>query len=344
MELIECIERIPSLLQKQGDNYKSIKEKINVFNKSFNEIVVIGSGTSLNAAKVTRYFAKSIGIKVLSFYPNEFLNSYQYINQDALYVFISQGGTTKLVYDCLTVIKEQHLSHIAITASLESPISKHADVSIEMGCEDEEFLYRTIGYSTSVLSMCLIEMGIANLSNEKENEILSDLSCAINNLKSIKTKALDWYKSNQFSLMKRTKCILSGSHYLHETANEADIKLMEMIPMITRSFELEELIHGPQNAFDDQTIFFILADRLYDEEKTKSIKSFIKNEIGFCTLVGDIQVDERDLFIEYRSTSFRMLEVITTFQVISYCMSKDRGRDLTRPVNGCVKKYINKSL
>lgn len=43
-------------------------------------------------------------------------------------------------------------------------------------------------------------------------------------------------------------------------AQKAVIKLMEMIPLITNSLEIEELINGLQNCFHSKIGFFLLAD------------------------------------------------------------------------------------
>ena len=144
--------------------------------------------------------------------------------------------------------------------------------------------------------------------------------------------------------MRRNKVILAGAQDFYETSNEADIKLMEMVPLMTRSFEMEELIHAPQNAFDDSTLFFILTNKDHDKEKALHIAEFIKNEIGFGCLVGNNKIDDRDLYFELKSTNFTPIEEITAFQVIAYRMATDHGRDLARGVNTSINKYIKKTL
>ncbi|MFV0552007.1 MAG: SIS domain-containing protein [Anaerorhabdus sp.] len=351
MDLKDCIKRIPSLLEKKINKFEQTKEQIKqyIVNKKIDEIVVIASGTSLNSAKVTKYFAKTAcGLKVTCIYPNEFLHYYTMMNENALYIAISQGGSTKLVYDSLEFIKSKGLLNCSITEDIHSPIAKLADIAIEMGSEKEEYMYRTIGYSTTVATCCLIEIVIAynngTITEKTVQELIQDMLLANSNLNTISKITDEWYKKHKFALMKRNKCILAGPSYLYETANEADIKIMEMVPMVTRSFELEELIHGPQNAFDDDTIFFLLCDKEIDLEKTIAIKKFINNEIGFCSIVGSYHVDEIDLTFDYVSKNFRMLESITAFQVIAYHLATDHGRDLSRGVNACIANYIKKTL
>lgn len=349
MSLLNCIERIPECLNRIVDSYNDLKESLNHYigDKEINEIIFVASGSSMNASKVTRYFAENVcKLKVSCYYPNEFVHYLNEINHKALYIVVSQGGSTKLVYDALIKIQKHGCLNCSITEKLDSPIAKKADLSIEMGSVNEEYMYRTIGYSTTAVTCALIEMCLGEIHQEIENvdEILTDLKKAILNLNSIRQTTEQWYLQHKFSLMRRPKVILSGAECFYETSNEADIKLMEMVPLFTRSFELEELIHGPQNAFDDSTIYFLLSDNRKDDEKVRKIAEFLKKEIGFCAIVGNQKLDEKDLYFELNSQHFTYIEEITAFQVIAYYLAVDHGRDLSRGVNTSISNYIKKTL
>lgn len=346
MELLDCIKRIPNRLENILNHYDDLKKQVFDFiqEKEIKEIVFVASGTSMNACKVTRYFSENeCKIYVHFYYPNEFMNYFNYVNSDALYVFVSQGGATKLVFDSLLKVKECGCMTCSITEKLDAPIALQADLALDMGSIKEEFIYRTIGYSTTACTITLLET-ILSRNEELEKEVLNDLKVCISNLDHIRECTEKWYIYHKFSLMRRNKVILAGAQSFHEVANEADIKIMEMVPLMTRSFELEELIHGPQNAFDDNTIFFLLSDKSVDSDKVKRIANYLKNEIGFCAIVGNQSIDYKDLIIPLKSKYYTFLEEITPFQVIAYKMAVDHGRDLTRKVNGNMDKYITKIL
>lgn len=351
MELIECIHRIPSVLkniaENQQDVFNHLQKALDL--NSIDEIVFVGSGSSMNAAKVTRYFAyKVCKLSSRFFYPNEMKNYLFYENPNALYVFVSQGGETKLVFESMLEAKRKGLFNVSLTESLDSDIARNASVALSMQCGHEEFLYRTIGYSATVAMCMQIEMAVAVAKCAlKQNEaeiICKDLETAADNLPEIWKKTESWYLQNKFDLLRGDSYILAGAGYLHETANEGDIKLMEMLPTMTRSFELEELIHGPQNAFRESMVFFLLSDKNSDLVKVNAIDDFLNENIGFSARIGDVTGRPHDLTINYKSSNYKMLENVTVFQLLAYYMSKDKGRDLNRRINSSIDHYIKKTL
>ena len=87
MELLDCIKRIPARLENIYNHYEDLKNQVldYVKEKEIKELVFVASGTSMNACKVTRYFSENVcDIHVHFYYPNEFMNYFNYYNKDAL--------------------------------------------------------------------------------------------------------------------------------------------------------------------------------------------------------------------------------------------------------------------
>lgn len=348
--VLDCIERIPHKLTSLLCNRESRMYELQQYiqNQKITNIVFIASGSSYNAAMTSRAFFEHLGLSVEYIYPNIFVNYTNHMSSKALYIFISQGGKTKLVYESLQKVKKLGYLNCAITAYHHVPIADIADITIDMGCDDEEFMYRTIGYSTTVATCFQIAMTLAKVNHyideERINAYEYDFREMIKNLPAIKEKTLLWYHTHRFSLMHREHMMFTGTNDLWAVCQEADIKVMEMVPLISRSFELEEFIHGPQNAFDDSTIYFIFARKGENDEKVNAIAQFLKKEIGFCCVVGNLAEDLRDLYFDVKSQYFSALEYVTVAQVIAYKLATDYGRDLSRPLNAKINDYIKKTL
>lgn len=348
--VLDCIARIPEKLFVINE---CREERMQAFmgyvqDRNIKHVIFIASGTSYNSAFTTRLFFESLGLHVSFHYPNMFVHYTKVFDEDALYVVISQGGSTKLVYDALCIVKEKGYANCSITEHLDAPIANVSDIAIEMGSDGEEFLYRTLGYSTTVATCFMLAMCIAEVNTSLKEEQLhiykEDFNRAIQHLPILREQALTWYQEHKFSLMHKEHMMFSGTADLWPVAQEADIKFMEMIPAITRSFELEEFIHGPQNAFDATSVYFILAQSGQDDDKAISIANFLKQEIGFCCVIGDLARDKRDIYFKPKSTYFTPLEFITILQVLAYKIADDHGRDLGRGVNAQIRNYIKKTL
>ncbi|MFV0255425.1 MAG: hypothetical protein ACK5G7_04790, partial [Erysipelotrichaceae bacterium] len=148
----------------------------------------------------------------------------------------------------------------------------------------------------------------------------------------------------KFKILSKEIIVIAGANDFSSLANELDIKIMEMVPMMTRSFELEEFIHGPQNAFSHKMFFVIFVKKDEDCEKAKQISKFLKNEIGGCSLIGDLKVDNADCYLEFKSKDFKFLELLTFVQIFAYEISNSKGRDLRRSLNSNINNYIQKSV
>lgn len=345
--VLDCIERIPTKLATLAGQAEERFAQLRELAKSrrIRTLVFVASGSSYNAAFAAKQFLETeCDVRVQLFYPNIFLNYEKIWDREALYVFLSQGGATKMVYLSAKKAREAGCMTCAVTSDPKFPIGIACDVSLDIGCGQEEFLYRTLGYSLTAATVCFLGLAVTNKGGKSGDSYAGDLQAAADNLAAVEQAAQVWYEANRFSLLRRNKAMLAGTGQLWPVAQEADIKLMEMVPMMTRSYELEEFVHGPQNCFGDNMVFFILIKKGEDEEKAVSIARFIKEKIGFCALVGDVTIEQRDLRIHPKSRYFWFLEYMTVFQTLAYRMAVDRGRDLSRGVNAGINAYISKTL
>lgn len=347
MSLMNCIERIPKRLREIAGRDFLVGER----EKGVEELVIVASGSSYNAAFTAKMFLEKVcGLRVTLIYPNIFVNYHTYIQKKALYLFISQGGKTRLVYEGLLLAKEAGCLTYAMTGMEDCIIAKEADQFVDMGCGEEEYLYRTIGFSATAASLMLFGASLSVVNGKMEKEtyarLQEDLRTAADHLEEIKDLTLEWYGRNRFSLLRRNTMLISAAGELWPIAQESDIKAMEMVPLMTKSYELEEFIHGPQNSFNDGMIFILYSQKGEDEEKVRKIASFLKHEIGFCAVIGEAaeEEDKKDLKLTSKSQYFAPLEFITFMQVTAYKMAEDRGRDLKRGVNSVVSEYIQKTI
>ena len=192
--------------------------------------------------------------------------------------------------------------------------------------------------STSIVTCWLLGCYLSDFQD-------MDTLLAVNSqLDGIVEQALVWYEKHKFDLMKRNVALFTGSYSLWPISVEADIKFMEMIPYLTKTYELEEFVHGPQNEFNNNELFFVASKKGFEDNKTEAISKFLKNEIGCCYMVGDITLDENDFKFECDEPYFYELKHLCFYQVIAYMLANDHGRDLKQGLNTQLTNYFNKTM
>lgn len=350
--LLDTIKNIPELIDYRLRNFDRIKKQLSIIDAK--NINVIASGTSFNAAMAIKTIAwKYYSIELNVFYPNFFSNNFSKRNFDKSvpYIFISQGGKTISTIRSIELVNSLGGTTISLTEDLNTPVAEASEISIEIGSLNEKFLFRTAGYSLSVLTMYLMILTIAfNNKTLTENELqtkIDDLKPLANNINTVIEQTEDWYKEIKQQLTDvKTLYIASGSEII-SVSQEAEIKLMEMVPIQSNSFEIEELIHGPQNIFDSSIAFMLLVNNMNDFEKAKSIDKFLKKEIkAFSQIVtkSNVSNENKHVILDSSSTELDILIFITFIQVFSYFLSIDRARNLSKRLNASIDKYFNKTV
>lgn len=350
MTFLDSIASIPPILESmvraRSERMAQVMDALD--GRAYKRVVFIGSGSSYNGALAACPLFDRMGIEAQPVFPNQFTSYSTSFDRDALYVVISQGGATRLVYEAVEKLHGAGCTVCSITASTDAPIAAAADVAIEMGCGEEQFLYRTVGVCTTILScwQLAISMGVASgaISDDEAARMDGEILSVVGVMPDRMERSLAWYDQHRFSLMRADYLMCAGADDLWAVAREADIKAMEMVPMVTRSFELEEIIHGPQNAFDASGAYLIFARAGLDADKARAIATFLNEKIGFCALVGNVGSGSRDFVFEEASETFGALEHLTFAQALAYRLASDHGRDLTRRLNAGISAYISKEL
>lgn len=347
--MLEVIKSIPNLINMQIDKSEIMKERFKEI--KFDTIVVVASGSSYNAAFAAKVFSEeNLGLKIEIYYPNYFYNHVlpQNINKKNLYVFISQTGKTKTVLETIKVIKKLGGMTLALTESKLAPIAKSANYSFEIGSNNEPYVFRTSGYTLSVVTMLMLLLQIAEnnkvISEKEHQNYLIEIDNISKDLPRIIQQAEDWYEDHKKEMSSANAFLFAGGGDLWPTAQEAEMKFMEMVPVITKSYEIEEIIHGPQNSFKKGMVFFLMAEQKEDIEKAERIHDFIYNEITQNIFVISRNIESADFKPLINSIHFFSIGYITFLQVLSYLTATDNNRDLSKTMFPQITKYINKTV
>lgn len=352
VSMLDCIKRVPSLLDQIVENREqTFRPLLDTFGdrlKTVDEIVLIGSGTSNTSGITARYLAEaSSGLRVSVAVPSEFLYSLTARNQNALYVFLSQTGTSSLTRKALAFANDQGWMTAAISESADTPAAREAGIFLDMGCGQEEYPMRTIGYSTSVLTIALLGMELGryngNLSQVRYDEMLGQIAAASGNISPIIDKTMTWLDTNRRNMLQADCLIFTGSGSLYGVALEGAVKVWETPQIISMGYELEEGLHGPNYGYTQRHCVVVLNDGGAESAKATALGKFMKNEKQNGFIVGVQTVDSHDLPFAPLGKAFSCLEFAAVVQVIAYRLAEEQGRDLFAPHDNSVMYSYFKS-
>ena len=109
----------------------------------------------------------------------------------------------------------------------------------------------------------------------------------------------DWYRANQQELLGMTHGVIAAYGLNECTAREGVLKLYETFKQPMNSYDIEEMIHGPQMAFKDSTYVFISASTETEYPKVpKFLQWFKDNEVTehvFLFTNGTMETDEKGI-------------------------------------------------
>lgn len=347
--MLDCIKRVPSLLDRIIEKAHSTFD--DVFTKfdpnAIDEICLVGSGTSHNSALTARYLMEAAsGVRVTPVLPNEFLYSFTVRNPHALYVFISQTGTSTVTMEAVQYVNANGGMSVCISEKADTPIAKEAAAFIDMGCGYEEYPMRTIGYSTTVMTLMMLglELGFrrGTLSEADYENYLAQAKAASANIPEVITRALHWMDTSRRRIMKSAFIAFTGADALYGVAVEAAVKVWEAPQFPSAGYELDEGMHGPNYGYNYNHAVIVLNGGGRDSQKALQLAKYMKNEHKNGYVIGLGTLDEHDLAFEPQGGAFACLEFAAAVQVFMYRLAVDGGRDFFAPNEHTVmESYFN---
>lgn len=348
MNMYDYILETPKVAKELLDNRKkSYKQAIDLLiDKDYEEIVFIGSGSSYNASFTARYFIeKVLNKRVTCLYPYLVENFEKKLNSKALYIFVSQSGESRLTYEVINKIKAIGCDVITLTSNKESSIAKAGNVSVDMNCGEESVPYKTKGYICTYLSIVVMALEAAlekkTILKEEYEHYIDDLYNIISNLGGVIASTEEWYHKNSNKLKEGKSILVVGTGVNYGTAIESHLKIIETVRCFTFVYELEEYMHGPQNALSKDCIVFAINSGGVEDEKVKGLVRFLKSKIDNAYLVGKDGDIPLNLIGKEELTP---IELTIIFQIIAYRYSVDCGIDLSKRAFEDFDKIVGKKV
>ena len=306
-------------------------------------VMLIGCGTSLNAAQVGRHLVERYsGLPAEAESASEFRYRDPYIGPRTLVVSIGQSGETADTVAAMQMVKDKGGKLITICNSEGSQASRIADGTLYMraGIEIGVASTKTFVASLTILNLLAIFLGQSRgvLDTAKGQELVDGLAQAPRLLGDLVANgAVYQHLAQEYAQF--DNFLFLGRGMNAPIATEGALKLKEISYIHAEGYPAGEMKHGPIALIDNAMATVALApkDFLYDKvvNNVKEVKARDGRVLAVLT-EGDSQLSadvDHALYIPEAPEHLIPLLITVPLQMLAYHIALLRHRDVDQPRN-----------
>jgi glucosamine--fructose-6-phosphate aminotransferase (isomerizing) len=306
-------------------------------------VVLIGCGTSLNAAQVGRHLVERLsGLPAEAESASEFRYRDPYIGPKTLVVSIGQSGETADTIAAMQLVRDKGAKLVTICNSEGSQASRIADGTLYMraGLEIGVASTKTFIASLTILNLLAIYLGQSRgfLDSSAAKELIDGLAqCPrligemLANTAIYRHLAQQCYEYNNFLFLARGINV--------PIAFEGALKLKEISYIHAEGYPAGEMKHGPIALIDPGMCTVALAprDSLYDKvaNNVKEVKARDGHVVAVLTRGDTAMAAEVDHALFIPEAPDNLIPILATIplQLLAYHIALLRDCDVDQPRN-----------
>jgi glucosamine--fructose-6-phosphate aminotransferase (isomerizing) len=306
-------------------------------------VILIGCGTSLNAAQVGRHLIERFsGLPAEAESASEFRYRDPFIGSNTLVVSIGQSGETADTVAAMQMVKDKGGKLVTICNAEGSQASRIADGVLYMGAGIEIGVASTKTFvaSLTILNLLAIFLGQSRgvLDVAKTQELVDGLAQAPRLIGDILAdEALYRHAAQEYAGF--DNFLFLGRGLNAPIAAEGALKLKEISYVHAEGFPAGEMKHGPIALIDQRMATVALAprDSLYDKivNNVKEVKAREGNVLAVLTQGDTVLAADVDHVLYIPEAPEHLIPLLTTvpLQFLAYHIALLRDRDVDQPRN-----------
>ena len=321
------ISEQPDTILRAVDN-NQIEEFVDNIKQAKN-LYITGSGTSYNAAEITKYLmSKFAKIKINTLISSELPFSPNEIEPDSTLITISQSGESADVLEAVKIAKESNAKILSIVNLLNSSLSQQSSLAIGLNCGPEIGVAATKSFTSQLSILYKITDQLCNgCINPDWEKVSSAISQILSNNSKIKEIAKNLKDVSDIYVLGR------GIHL--PIAKEAALKLKELAYIHAEGIPAGELKHGPLALMDSNVYVIIINPNDSTYNDTLNSANQIKARGAKIIGISDKKSNVYDYWIDIPSIDealYPLIEIVP-IQLLSYYSALEKKTDPDYPRN-----------
>ena len=306
-------------------------------------VVLIGCGTSLNAAQVGRHLIERLaGVPAEAESASEFRYREPILSDRTLVIAIGQSGETADTVAAMEQVRRSNARLLTICNSPASQATRIADTTLLMrsGIEIGVASSKTFVASLVILNLLAMRLAVArgHASESAAAEWIDQLARVPGHIASLVSRA-ETVETLAGKYYDRRNFIYLGRGINSPIAAEGALKLKEISYIHAEAYPAGEMKHGPIALIDHRMPTMAIAprDRLYDKmvNNIEEVKARGGSVLSVLT-DGDEQMDgsvDGALFIPDAPEYITPILATVPLQMFAYQIAVRRGCDVDQPRN-----------
>lgn len=295
------------------------------------DVVLIGSGSSLFAGALGALALRRRGVAAHALAATE-ARSDRNAYRHKTVVAISQSGRSSDVLAALDALEPART--IALTNTVDSPLGKRADVTIDV----EAGLEKAIPATKSVTGTVAILLAAASSFDEHRTRTADDLLQATAQIGAYLEHERTRLEAPAAAIAARRDVMILGTDYGVPVAREAALKFKEATYMHAEGFEAGEFRHGSAAMLDGSSVLLGIVDADGKPVVERPMREAERSG-ALRYVVGTVDVDDIERLGPVVEDPYNVLAWLVTVQLLALYVSRARGIDSDTP-RGLTKAII----
>jgi glucosamine--fructose-6-phosphate aminotransferase (isomerizing) len=340
--MLKEIDEQPSVIRNIISKYQDEAGKLNIGHELEgldvpSRIFIVACGTSYHAGLVGKGLLENISkIPTEVHISSELMYADPLIEENSLFIFISQSGETADSRGVLDQIKRKGYRTLTVTNVQGSTLYREADYKLLTHAGPEIAVASTKAYTAQIAVLALFSIYLAERKKIKGEidmfQELRSISAAMESLKDMKEKARQIVHEY---LTDRQSCFFIGRQSDFYVCLEGALKLKEISYIQAEGYAGGELKHGPIALIEDGTPVFVLITDDNIAKNTRSNAQEVAARGAHTCILAAKGLDQAgdDWVLPHVHPLLTPLVSVIPLQLISYYAALERGCDVDKPRN-----------
>ena len=311
--------------------------------RAITRVTIIGCGSAYHVGMVGRVlFEQLTKVPCEVDLASEFRYRHPILDENGLYVIISQSGETADSLAALRMCKERGLRTMAVVNVVGSSIAREADAVMYTWAGPEISVATTKAYSTQLAALYLVATKMAavrgTIDEAREQQLIGEMLAIPEKIERVLSdkERVQWY-ANKMASCKDVFFIGRGLDYA--ISLEGSLKLKEISYIHSEAYAAGELKHGTISLIEDGVLVVGLATQpeLFEKEVSNMVEVRSRGASLFgLTTYGQYAIEDTVNFTVYVPRTeplFATSLAVVPLQLLAYYISCAKGLDVDKPRN-----------